>query len=387
MQPGSLLPIAAFLVLLGSQASAQDPAFWRKHITPLAPEDLRSKRELPMLDSMLGANRFFFTAERHYRAINTELQYAFLVYLHQRAGVRTLILETGYSYGHFVNQYMETGDPAALRKIFAAHPVCPQSMALLFDSLRRYNLCLPPQERIRVVGIDLEYSPRLAMACIESLLPKPAPAGSHTPWIERLRHMAADPRKSPKALARFLQQWGTEMMRDSAGWQQYWGDQYPRIQGILRNAVLGRRFSRPLTRSLRLSWQRREAQLYRNFLSLAPSLPEGNYYAQFGAIHTYLGGSHRKHFTPLAQQLSQDSSSPVQGQVLSIARYLHQPQHYRRLGERHSLQYFMYQASSRYPGQVALCHLGGADGPFPKMRQNFPLILWVSPDLETFLCE
>ena len=106
------------------------------------------------LDSQIKEHRVFFSGENHrYRQTNSHLELKLFKYLHQKANVNTLILETGFSGGWIINRYVQTGDSSIKKYLFKA---TYKEYHHFYELLRNYYDSLPSDKKFKVEGIDLE---------------------------------------------------------------------------------------------------------------------------------------------------------------------------------------------------------------------------------------
>lgn len=352
--------------------------------------DLQKMDSLPMLDSVLGQYKFFFTAEEHWLDINTQIQYEFLVFLHKHAGVKNLILEGGYSYAYMINQYLKTGKEWYLKKALYNPPVCPDGLTELFRKIYAYNLRFPPLERIQVVGIDLEQSPQLVVNTLNELIPNKVLSSGVREKMEELMRYQLTP-KNDKELRKYFRQLHKEVQLRRRAYRRYWGNQYWLFKMILDNTVQG--FDSPLLRDFiyaHSDQKKREERLFQNFKLLQEHgrFRKGNFYAQFGGIHTELSPAINWGYPTLAQRLNFDKLSPVQNQVLSFSKYFRRLRRiYERFDEYEAFAQVMDGISENMKTDFALCKMEGSNNIFPNISKDFQFMLVIKPDKEINRCE
>lgn len=118
--------------------------------------DTLSQDPFPGLDSSLNGYKVFFTGEDHtFTNSNILLELNMMKYLHKKANMRIHLLEFGTSVGWLVDQYVQSGDSMYLA---ALKDYSYRNFAPLFKGLREFNATLDSANKIRVVGIDLEWS-------------------------------------------------------------------------------------------------------------------------------------------------------------------------------------------------------------------------------------
>jgi hypothetical protein len=367
-------------------AQKQDLEYWQMNSKPLAVAGTYDG--FSMLDGVLDDYQFYFTAEEHWQSINTQIQFSFLSYLHQKAGVRNFIVEGGYSYGFLLNRYLETGDERLLKKVVNDIPVCPENQLDLFREIRAYNQQLSPEDRIQVTGIDLEHSAELSLQCLNTLMPEKAPPRAIARKMRQINQLHQSEYYVEREVKQFFKSLERDLGRREDAYRQYWGDDYPRFRLIVENAVQGFGFDFLRILLFPTKWQEREERMYNNFLVLQRYMKPGKYYAQFGALHTDIKESFRWDFPSLAHRLNYFGTSPVENEVLTISRYFRDmKENYDRLGESDRLHRMMRQIDRHYSDEIVLLNLMGQDSPFPRLNKTFQFIMLLDEDLEEDRCE
>lgn len=129
-----------------------------------------------ILDSILEDYRVFFIGENHvFRHSNQQLQLKMFRYLYYNAGVRTLLLEFGYSSGWLMNKYIQSGD-TALYQIFDDYAY--KAWAEFVMNLAEFNLSLDSNDRIEVIGIDVERFKTIPLKVLALQIPEDKPIPS-----------------------------------------------------------------------------------------------------------------------------------------------------------------------------------------------------------------
>lgn len=371
------------------RAQHADSTYWLENIYPLEIEGDSALSSFTALDSIVGHYRFFFTAEQHWRTINSQIQFAFLIYLHQKAGVRNLILEGGFTYGYLINRYLETGDKRLLRRVLNDIPVCPENQMAMFEKLRKYNAQFPPEDRIMVTGIDLEHSPELALQGLHTLLPEDrAPSQEIAALIEEIQTLHRSNVFEKSKVIRLFHRLDRDFDRKAADYETYWGKDYDLAKLIVENALHGKSFSLIKAILFKNTWEKREEHLFANFIALQPRMRPGNYYAQFGALHTDIKASINWKFPSLAHRLNFYPQSPVEGEVMTVSRYFRRmASDYNRLGENDKLTQMIQFAENNYAYPIVLCSMIGKNSPFVEMSKTFQYIMLLDPGAEAPPCK
>ncbi|MDX2249073.1 MAG: erythromycin esterase family protein [Bacteroidia bacterium] len=362
----------------------------RTQVSPLEMSPDSGFESFFMLDEVVKEYKFFFTAEEHWLSMNTQVRYRFLMYLYYHAHVRNLIVEGGYSYGDMLNRYLETGNENLLIRAIYDIPVCPTDMIEFYRELYTFNRFLPAHEKIRIIGIDLEQSPQLVIECMVNLLPqKPLTAGVRDK-ITQLK-MFSEAQYNDKEIKKYFRQLYKEVQDRKRAYRRYWGDRYWMFEMLLENTVEG--FESPLLREFVYDHgdqKKREDRMFSNFRLLYKYhiLQPGNYYGQFGGIHTELNPAINWGYHTLAHQLNYERYSPVKGKVLTISRYFRRlPQIYERFREYEDFMALMNEIDHTSSEDVILCRIWGNDSLFPEISRDFQFMLIIKDRLESEKCK
>ncbi len=342
-----------------------------------------------LLDPYLEENKFFFTGETHRVRPNEKLRLEFLKYLHQNAGVRYYVPEATYSIAHFLNRYLQTGDEYYLDLTIPYwHRIA--GVYEFFQELRAYNQTLEPHERIEIIGFDITGPFRQIISVIHLLEitpPDDAPDELAEPLEElaELKETFMEERQKPdhyyKAQTDFYAgipdsffdkilppvEEIKQLLEENPGpIEKFLGEDFFSFQFIVQNIIDGFDSFELMFEGRWDSNEFRDRRSFENFLELYPDLDRGNFFGQWGDLHTFQEEYHG--FPWLAAHLDSEES-PLAGQVLSIF-YTYDDCH---LLERLTLDSpfpyssdledmeIMQKAAS---GELVLFNLQGEDSPF-----------------------
>lgn len=270
--------------------------------------NLEDKGELiasSLLKKDLKDKEIFFTGEAHAVSINKNLELEWIQYFHQEAGVRYLLMETGYGSGQLFNRYLQTGDEEILKLVYRALKGTPsynQESYNFWKKLYEYNKQLSEDQKLLVVGIDVEHQVSTAIYYLSSILPENDPA-------EEIKEVIDLVRKSPNyaTLVRVIE----DIDKNKNYYESYFGDYFFDFKMICENLVNSYKFI-----SSNYNREIREQSIYENFLKVYDYLPKGKFYGQWGSAHIFQKiGIYKE--VPFAARL-QDKDSPVKDKVISI---------------------------------------------------------------------
>ncbi|MBI1308148.1 MAG: hypothetical protein GC181_16215 [Bacteroidetes bacterium] len=125
---------------------------------------------LEKLDSVVPDYNVFIIGENHvFMNSNTALWNKMIRYLYQHAGVRTVMIEYGNATAWIIDQYIQTGDSSYM-KILDDYAF--EEYANSYRELRKFNETLPDDDKIHVIGVDLERGIYTAVKALSLHLPK-----------------------------------------------------------------------------------------------------------------------------------------------------------------------------------------------------------------------
>jgi len=135
--------------------------------------NISSVNSLKVLDKALSQNRVFLTGEYHGYKENYELRKLFMKYYHQKGEIKNYLGEMGFSAGYFLNKYINSGNTKYLKlaaySAKGSHDFSKEDMRFWQD-LYAYNRNFSRNNRVQVIGIDLEHQPWLVMFMVNDLL-------------------------------------------------------------------------------------------------------------------------------------------------------------------------------------------------------------------------
>ena len=316
--------------------------------------------DLSMLGADLNCQVFLSGAQCHGTTANYDLQFALLTALHKQAGVRYLLLDSGYATAQVYNDYVQSGNAKllnmALEGIRFSNSSCNEHR-LFWEKIYKYNQSLPPAEKIKVIGIDVEYQIGTALNYLNFLSDNQL--GHLYPITEYLG--------STKALARYVGGVKGKYSEDPQSFENAFGDNISRFEMVLQN--LTDTVAANLSRSF---FPEREKIMYANFLAAYNNDPAGKYFGHFTMGHIYQRRANvgeMEDADRLAMLLVQEDS-PVRDRVISIAAMYHDSEFRFYYGVFESYRVFNFYVADPVPlfktasTDYTLYKLNGDESPF-----------------------
>lgn len=126
---------------------------------------------LAMLDSVQDQYRVFLTGEAHYLEGNFEVKWKMLRYMHGRAGIKNLVLESSPSFGWLLTHYLRERDEDNYRQIVSMSPQGAKER-VFYNSIYKYFSETLPDDSLRIIGIDGEFVSYLTVRALDEMAEK-----------------------------------------------------------------------------------------------------------------------------------------------------------------------------------------------------------------------
>lgn len=234
--------------------------------------------DLKVLDNDLKDKEIIFTAEFHGMKANMELELKFLKYLKEKTNFKYYLCELSYAQGLKLNEFLETGDTAILDELFSQYK---GTFTYTKDSYNRwielyeYNKNFDDDNKIKVIGVDVEHQILYAAKVLKELLPSNEPPKEIKDSINSLKYYVGS-EDSIKSIHEDL------LARESL-YKDYFGENYFNIELIVRNI----KNVYYVKEKDSLFNARRDAVMYENFMDIYNTIEDGIFYGQWGHNHTY----------------------------------------------------------------------------------------------------
>lgn len=134
--------------------------------------DIDNLEGLSILEEDLKDKDIFFTGEVHAIDKDAIFDIKMVKYLQKEIGLKYYLGEMGHSNAHFVNKYLESGDESKLEKTFKQIEGTAgdnKDDYNFFKQLYDLNATLDKEDKIRIVGIDIEHNPMSAHDYIKDI--------------------------------------------------------------------------------------------------------------------------------------------------------------------------------------------------------------------------
>lgn len=255
--------------------------------------------------------------ESHSIAKNYDIQLSMLKYFNKTAGVKYLLLEMAYSSSKDIQQYLETGNENILKSFYDKMKGTAGWSKESYDfwkKLRLLNETLDDNEKIRVIGIDMQYQQDEEINYLYSSLPTKIIPIEIKSVIEKLKDIKENyENKDSIAIKNVIELLKGDIENNTNVYKEYLGDKYFDFTIVLDTLE-------SLLKTTNENYSEiREECMYNNFKKVYTHFPKGKYFGQFGLEHVYQRhcNSYIYEKDRFAMCLNRDNS-PVKNRVLSI---------------------------------------------------------------------
>ncbi|MDD3225616.1 MAG: hypothetical protein PHX70_13125 [Clostridium sp.] len=332
--------------------------------------DVNKNSGFNLMDSDIKNNRVILTGEAHAIAKNYQVKLALLKYLNKKYKVKALLTELSYSDSCYINEYLQSGDESELKTVYnniQGTFAWNKSEYNSWIELRKYNLTVPKNQRIKVVGIDIEHQLPNAYDYLNSILPNNPPPAEIQVTIAQLtdKNKLQTDKSFRESTAVNL---SNDMKSKPYIYKSYLGNHYFDFNIVVDNMINsinaysnnGENFDKV-----------REPDIYSNFKRLYAHSPAEKYFGEFGGEHIYQ--SHSTDYVKDFAMYLKDKDSPIKGKVISIA-YGYKNCYFMDMNPNHTHTYIQVKAESPITNMlqldkhsatdVTLFKLNGANSPF-----------------------
>ena len=290
------------------------------------------------IESLLPGKEIFIVGENHtFLESNTKLWIQNIRYLHKHAGVRNILMEHGQSNAWLVNTYIQTGDEE-IYKVIKKYAF--EEYAWVYKELMKFNSSLKDDEKLQVIGLDLERGSYGAVKVLSMLIPtNRQPHDSIDLHIESIKGMAAyqdqeifkgetGDEETNKYFGYTYSATNTlklvvdNFSRNERHYKALLQDSFEVFKGIINGVKHAQYWNGLETEKTVQDYVYREEYMYRRFLE-EYGQHEGNYYGQFGRCHATKKRADKNScewyvFKSLGNRLKESAQADFKSRILTI---------------------------------------------------------------------
>ncbi|HZK56710.1 MAG TPA: hypothetical protein VFD17_00240 [Clostridia bacterium] len=284
--------------------------YLEKNHSVIYPEN-ESMEDLLIMDDDLKDSKMFLTGENHGVKANIELRKKFLRYYKEKTNFKYYLCELPYSMTYFLNIYLETKDENILNDIYEPLKGTDAWNKDEYDYwgyLYKFNKGLPKNDRIILIGSDIEHQPQNAIRFMKYCLDKNHVSGAINDYIEEF--INKDDIMDEES-EHFYKRIKKKLAQNEDSYRNLLGEYYFKFKHVNNNLMnrlevyTGNNFNGV-----------RDVKAYENFLNISSRMPKGKYFGQLGLSHIF-----QKSFPQISwfgSSLNKEGSQ-FRNKVLSVA--------------------------------------------------------------------
>lgn len=289
-------------------------------------------------------------------------------YLQKEIGLKYYLAEMGYSNAYFINKYLKTGDEDILQQAFshvkgtAGHN---EDNYNFYKQLYEFNKDLDDDDKIKIIGIDIEHNPMSSHAYIKDVI------RSEKSEIESIN-----------SLLDSLENYQNK--GDTYEWKAALDDLYLKANNVVKDLqsnekvyknLLGKEFLgfTMVVENIKTACEAykdemkfdyiRENQIYKNFILLDSNIDGGKYYGQWGLGHIYQEKVTYTSFDIEFFGAKLDKDNKFKDKVMSIA-YVYDKQSSKYIPGSYYINADIFSDSMKNKNTCILFKLNGYKSPF-----------------------
>ncbi len=321
---------------------------------------------LEMIDDSLAGKELFVTAEVHGLAVNQQLEFEFLKYFQENAGIKYYLQELPYSTSMLLNNYLASGDEEILKKVYSPLKGTYEWTQEKYDHWQKvyeYNRTLPPEQKIIVLGFDIEHQLENAFWYLNTILPEKEAPETIDYFINEIRTIYRDSKYEQKMTRDFTGRLLGNINKYEKIYRDYLGTDFFGFDLVSQNII----YRDVAYKKRENEWNStRDEMMYENFLKIYDQYPAGKFYGQWGLNHAFQQKQGGVNW--FAARLDNEKDSPLKGKILSIV-YLYQDCEHILNGNYRNDFLTTYVSKNRAmdqlgKGDITLFKLNGANSPY-----------------------
>ncbi|MGL5506266.1 MAG: hypothetical protein ACRDB0_00010 [Paraclostridium sp.] len=242
---------------------------------------------LEILKDDLKDKKIIFTGEDHTLDKDNLVKVKMIKYLKKEININYILSEIGYSDAYFLNKYLESGDETILNQFF--NHVKGTAMYNVDDyntykELYEFNQTLKEEDRIKVVGVDIEHGGSSSYDYInEIIINKDIKSDNIKNLLDTLERYDNRELKE-EALKSVVEAIQNDVIKNEDLYLNIFGLNIENFKYILNNLkAMCISYS-----SEEKDWNNvRDKFIYENFKSIDSKLVDAKYFGQWGSFHIY----------------------------------------------------------------------------------------------------
>lgn len=279
--------------------------------------------QLAKKDNLLRQSRLFFCGELHYFENNWDLKLSFAKFFQSNYGVKRILIEYPVSYACLYNEYLLNGNKRVIRYLpDITSDTLNEHMFL--EKLREYNLSLPENKRIQVLGIDVEKNAIVSFQELFKLFPSQITSRKIKKNFRTISKWQKKTWVSDKKTKKIVRVLHNALYGNETEFKEHFKDNYNAYKRIIDGLHIG--FDAPYTIENPEFLEIREQFIYSNIKDYLNENPSEIFFGQIGLAHSALNADipelgAEPGFRSAAYRLNTQPDSPVKNKVCSFMQF------------------------------------------------------------------
>jgi hypothetical protein len=271
---------------------------------------------LELLDS--SKYDIFLAGETHATKIDYVMELAMLEFLNKSAGVKYILLETGYASSAYLNLYLQNGDIDLLnnymQNLRGTFSNCCEHYDF-WQKVYKYNQTLSEENRLSAVGVDIEHQWNTVVLYLQKLIKDKQAPDEIKATIEKLTAFTSLINRD--LLTELLTTLETDLYKNEAAYQEFLKEDFFAFEFSIKNCIAGIDSYEDMT----TFGEKREKYISDNFKVLYTHYNDGKFFGQWGAEHIYQTACDTEYLTSADNRFAitlEQPDSPAAHKVCSI---------------------------------------------------------------------
>ena len=262
--------------------------YFEKNNSIIEVQNLDDFTDLSIIDSDLEGKEIYFTGEYHGTQENGKLKMKFLRYFKEKTGFTYYLCEDSYSGTYFLNKYLNSGDERILEEVykplkgtFAGNKDGYNHWKELYE----YNKILPEDEKIKIIGVDIEHQTENSYRYFMDVLPDKEIPMEISQIIDQLKDNYYKLNRGEYIdIVQFSKILQKDIFEKEKIYKEYLGGDFFGFN-LVNNNILNKYEAYSQRDN---DWNNvRDKMIYDNFMDIYAEISPGKFYGQWGLDHAF----------------------------------------------------------------------------------------------------
>ncbi len=276
-----------YMIYLNKPYKSTDE-YLKKNYADLNLQEEENFSGLELLDKDLKDKKIIFAGEYHNLDQNQIVELKLLKYFQKEAGVNYYLEEIGHADAHFINKYLESGDETILKDYFDIYKNQKYYTEERYDhfiDVYRFNQTLPDDEKIKIVGADIE-SQATYEYILEVVKDKDSLTDELKTVLSKLKDFNYNSKTSYENISTSINELIEDIKNNEEKYKSIFKEDFYGFKLVIKNLY---NFMNSYLNSSDSGEYRikRDSHIYENFKLIDSKLENPVYFGQWGSYHVF----------------------------------------------------------------------------------------------------